>query len=44
MTIVFLHGNMLLPKLGAGRRRGGSGECAFEHTVHTAVGVVDLGK
>lgn len=40
MTSGFLHGNMLLPKLGAGRRCGGGGECSLEHTVQTAV--VDL--
>lgn len=40
MTRVFLHGNMLLPKLGAGQRCGGGGECSLEHTVQTAV--VDL--
>lgn len=41
-TSGFLHGNMLLPKLGTGQRCGGGGECSLEHTVQTAVAVVDL--
>lgn len=41
-TSGFLHGNMLLPKLGAGQRCGGGCERSLEHTVQTAVAVVDL--
>lgn len=38
----FLQGNMLLPKLGASQRCRCGGECSLEHTVQTAVAVLDL--